>query len=76
MVRNVHEAIELLKDHPEVPVETIIEGVVVEMRFKRRRTAADVFREAGQWEGETTEELTKRLRDARDAGGAKEPPTF
>lgn len=41
-----------------------------------RRSAADLFREVGPWEGETTEELMERLAEERRRGGAKEPPSL
>ena len=57
-------------------VTTEIEGLVIELRCKGRRTAGDVFREIGPWEGETPEELTGLLRQARAEGDSKEPPAF
>ncbi len=76
MVRNIQEAIAELKIHPETPVETALGGIVVEMRFKRRRTAADLFEEIGPWEGESFEEITRILSEARKAGGSGEAPKF
>ncbi len=43
---------------------------------KLRRTAADVFNEVGPWEGESAQELTDLLREARLKGGSKEPLVF
>ena len=40
----------------------------------RRRTADDVFKEIGPWEGESEEELRQLVREARH--GSKEPPAF
>lgn len=37
----------------------------VEDRAKPQRSAADVFREVGPWEGESTEDLLRRLEEER-----------
>ncbi len=77
MTRDVHEAISELKKHPEIPVLVEIDGEVVELRWPHRRTAADIFREVGRWEGdESTEELLRGFRERRDAGGSRTPPKF
>ncbi len=47
---------------------------LVEMRVKSKRSAADVFREIGPWEGESTADLMQRLDEERRRGGTKEPP--
>jgi hypothetical protein len=76
VTRDVHAAIAELKKHPEASVAVEIDGLVVEMRPVLRRTLGDLFREAGRWEGETTEEMTRFFRESREAGGAKMPPEF
>jgi len=76
MVRGIEEAVAELRKHPEEPVTAEIDGLVLELRFQRRRTADDIFQEIGPWEGESYEELSDRLRRARKEGGSKEPPTL
>ena len=57
------EAVAALKRDPSHPVLVRVEGLTVEMRAVEeparvpRKSAADVFREVGSWEGETGEEL-------------------
>lgn len=72
--RTIEDALELLRMRPERPVEAEVGGLLIEMRVKPRRSAADLFREIGVWEGESNDELAGRLRDERQRGGAKEPP--
>lgn len=76
MVRGIKEAMAALKCDPDQPVTAEIDGLVVEIRVTGRRTAGDIFREVGPWEGESQEELIKMLREARDQGGSKEMPRF
>lgn len=56
------------------PLVVEIGGLLIEMRVKPRRSAANLFREIGAWEGETGEDLIERLQRERQRGGAKEPP--
>lgn len=72
--RTIEDALELLRMQPERPVEAEVGGLLIEMRVKPRRSAAELFGEIGPWEGETADELVERLRDERQRGGAKEPP--
>ena len=74
MEKSLKEAIAQLKRDPSKPVEALEDGLHLEVRVKRGGSAADVFREIGRWEGETTEELLGRLEDARRAGGTGEVP--
>lgn len=76
MVRGIKKAIAALKRDPGQPVTAKIDDLIVEMRVTRRRTAGDIFREVGPWEGESQDELIQRLREARDQGGSKEMPQF
>jgi len=39
-----------------------------------RASLGDLMASAGPWEGESTEELIRILREGRDAGGSAEPP--
>jgi hypothetical protein len=69
MVLGIEDAVAELKRDPEHPVTAEIDGLVVEIRYKGRRTADDIFREVGPWEGETAKELMELLREARKRGG-------
>jgi hypothetical protein len=70
----LQEAFEQLRRRPDRPVEAQIGGLLVEMRVKPQRSAADIFREIGPWEGESTVDLMGRLEEERRRGGTKEPP--
>jgi hypothetical protein len=76
VVKGIEGAVAELKRDPEHPVTAEIDGLIVELRYKGRRTADDIFREIGPWEGESAEELSRLLREARKQGGSKEPPKF
>jgi hypothetical protein len=76
MTQTLSAALAELRRDPKRTVTTEIEGLVIELRCKGRRTAGDVFREIDPWDGETPEELTGLLRQARAEGGSKEPPQF
>ncbi|MEA2692108.1 MAG: hypothetical protein QOJ16_1495 [Acidobacteriota bacterium] len=76
MVRGIENAVAELKRDPEHPVTAEIDGLVVELRVQGRRTAGDIFREIGPWEGESAEELMNLLREARAKGGSGEPPAL
>lgn len=72
----LEEAIERLRRDPLHPVEAVVDDLRVEVRVKAPRSAAELFREIGPWEGESTEQLCKRLADERRRGGSGEPPTL
>ena len=76
IAKNMEEAIEQLRRDPAHPVEAIVGDLCVEVRIRGLRSAADLFREIGPWEGETTEALWKRLAEERRLGGSGEPPTL
>ncbi len=76
VANSLEEAIERLRRDPVHPVEAVVGGLVVEMRVKAPRSAADLFREVGPWEGESTEELCNRLAEDRRRGGSAEPPAL
>lgn len=76
MVRSLEEAIQRLQVDPTHPVEAMIGGLHVEMRVKEPPSAADLFREIGPWEGESTEELFERFAEERRRGGSGEPPAL
>jgi hypothetical protein len=84
VVKGIEEAVAALKRDPAQPVTAEIDGLVVELRYKgegpvdeagqekERRTADDLFREVGPWEGETYEEITELLRDSQTGGGSED----
>jgi hypothetical protein len=72
----LEEALERFRRDPLHPVEAIVGDLRVEVRVKAPHSAADLFREVGAWEGESTEELLKRLDDERRRGGSGEPPAL
>lgn len=74
MGRGIENAVAALKEHPERTVTAEIDGLVIELRFRGQRTADDLFREVGLWEGESYEELRERIDQGRRDGGSKEPP--
>jgi hypothetical protein len=76
IAKSLEEAIEWLRLDPVHPVEAIVGDLQVEVRVKAPRSAADLFREVGPWEGESTEDLLKRLAEERRLGGSGEPPTL
>lgn len=76
MDRGIKKAVAALKSDPSQLVTAEIDGLVVEIRVTGHRTAGDIFREVGPWEGESQEELIKMLREARNQGGSKEAPRF
>lgn len=76
IAKSLEEAIQRLRSDPLHPVEAIIDDLRVELRVPPPRSAADVFREIGPWEGESTDELWKRLEDERRRGGSGEPPAL
>lgn len=76
IAKSLEEAIEWLRLDPVHPVEAIVGDLRVEVRVKEPRSAADLFREVGPWEGESTEDLWKRLAEERRLGGSGEPPAL
>jgi hypothetical protein len=76
----LEEALARLKCDPVHPVRAQVEDLQVELRVvtvsKEETTLGlgDRMAAAGPWEGETTEELIRILREGRDAGGSAEPP--
>jgi hypothetical protein len=73
MVLTLDDALAALRRDPTRPVEAELQGMHVELRVAPP-SAANVFRAIGPWEGETTEELLRRLDEARRAGGSADAP--
>jgi len=74
--KTIQQAVADLERDPDHVVTAEVNGLILEIRCTGRRTADDVFREVGPWEGEPAEELRNLLDQARKAGGFKEPPAF
>ncbi len=70
----MRQVLERLRHDPAHPVEAVVGDLRLEVRVKAPRSAADLFRELGPWEGESTEELWKRLDEERHRGRSGEPP--
>ena len=76
IAKSLEEAVERLRRDPEHQVEAVVGDLRVEVRVKTTRSAADLFREVGPWEGEAGEALLLRLADERRRGGSTEPPAL
>ena len=76
----LEEALARLRRDPVHPVRAQVEDLQLELRVvtvsKEETTPGlgDRMAAAGPWEGETTEELIRILREGQDAGGSAEPP--
>jgi hypothetical protein len=75
---NLEQAVAELRKHPAKTVKARCGDFAVELRAISPPAVAgrlgDSLVALGPWEGETTEELMSRLRQAREAGGSAEPP--
>ena len=74
----LQKAVAELKKHPDSAVRAHCDDLTVELRAvsppPETRRLGDSLAALGPWEGESTEELISRLREAREAGGSAEPP--
>ena len=76
----LEEALVKLRHDPSLPVRARLDELDVELRVVSAHPEepapglGDRMAAAGPWEGETTEELIRILREGRDAGGSAEPP--
>jgi hypothetical protein len=70
IAKSLEEAVERLRLDPFHPVETVVDDLHVEVRVKAPRSAADLFREVGPWEGESTEDPWQRGAEERQRGAA------
>ena len=73
------EAVAQLKLDPKHPVRARVGELDVELRVisggvQVQPGLGDLMAAAGPWEGESTDELIRILREGRDAGGSAEPP--
>jgi hypothetical protein len=76
----LEEALAKLRHDPSRPVRAHLDEMDVELRLVTARSEesatglGDRMAAAGPWEGESTEELIRILREGRDAGGNAETP--
>jgi hypothetical protein len=76
----LEEALAKLRHDPSHPVRAHLDELDVELRVvtaHREEPAVglgDCMAAAGPWEGESTEEIIRILREGRDAGGNAETP--
>jgi hypothetical protein len=78
MVRSIEAAVAKLRIDPEHPVTAEIDGLVLEVRYKGRRTAADLFREIEPLDDMSAEEMLQAIKESRENArkleAAQEPP--
>jgi hypothetical protein len=74
----IDEAVAELRRHPGKPVRANCGDLAVELRAvspsRPPIRLGDSLASLGPWEGESTDELMSRLREARESGGSAEPP--
>src|SRR6185295_5744415 len=79
MVKGIEAAVAKLRVNPEQPVTAEIDGLVLEVRYKGRSTAADLFREIEPLDDKSAEEMTRAIRESRENArkleAAREPDT-
>jgi coenzyme F420-reducing hydrogenase alpha subunit len=66
MVKGIEAAVAKLKEDPEHPVTAEVGGLIVEVRYKGRRTAADLLREIEPLDDESAAEMSRAIRESRE----------
>ena len=78
MVKGIEEAVAKLRVDPGHPVTAEIDGLILEVRYKGRRTAADLFRDIEPLDDTSAEEMLRAVRESRDNArkleATQEPP--
>ena len=78
MVKSIEAAVARLRADPEHPVTAEIDGLVIEVRYKGRRTAADVFRDIEPLDDTSAGEMRRAIQESRQSArtleAAQEPP--
>jgi hypothetical protein len=79
IAQTLEEALMALKHDPSRPVRAHVDDLDVELRavpHRRRQGPGLGTRMAalGPWQGESTEEIIRILREGREAGGRAAPP--
>jgi hypothetical protein len=72
----LEEALAKLKSDPSHPVRAHLDELDVELRVveKPKMGLGDFMAEGGGWKGESAEEISRIIREARAAGTSSEPP--
>jgi hypothetical protein len=68
---SIEEAVAELRKDPRRVVKARVDDLQVELKVVAQD---DIMGDAGPWEGETTDELLRRLRDARLQDDAESQP--
>ena len=80
MVRGIAAAVKELRQDLDQPVTAEIDGMVVEIRYKGRRTAGDLLREIEPLDDDSAAELTRLIRESREESrrleASQEPPAL
>jgi hypothetical protein len=78
MVKGIEAAVAKLKVDPEHAVMAEIDGLVLEVRYRGRRTAADLFREIEPLDDTSAEEMLRAIQESRENArkleATQEPP--
>ena len=76
MPKALEEALAKLGHDPSHPVRAHLDELDVELRAveKPKMRLGDFMAEGGGWKGESAEEISRIIREARAAGTSSEPP--
>ncbi len=78
VLKNVEEAFAELRRDGSRPVRARVGDMTVEIHVvpdaSSGKTAAELFRDIGPWDGESEEEIAELLAEARRGGGRREVP--
>jgi hypothetical protein len=80
MVKGIEAAVAKLRVDPAHPVTAEIDGLVLEVRYKGRKTAADLFRDIEPLDNASAEEMLRVIQESRETArkleATREPPEF
>lgn len=78
MVKGIEAAVAKLRVDPEHPVTAEIDGLLLEVRYKGLRTAADLFREIEPLDDTSAGKMLRTIRESRENArkleATQEPP--
>lgn len=78
MIKGIEETLAKLKVDPGHPVTAEIDGLILEIRYKGRRTAADLFRDIEPLDDTSAKEMLRAIQESRDTArkleATQEPP--
>jgi hypothetical protein len=74
--KTLEEALAKLRRDPSHPVRAHLDELDVELRAveKPKMRLGDFMAEGGGWKGESAEDISRIIREARAAGTSSEPP--